>query len=382
MVVLFWLSALFIIYVYFGYPLLVWLRKKQPTKLICSEPFPPVSVVMVVHNEENYIERKLNNLLGQEPKKIISELIVVSDSSNDKTESMVRKFQKKHNHIKLIVLDHKSGKAAGLNAGIKNTKHEIIVFCDARQIFNQDSVRHLIEHFKDPDIGAVAGELRFSIKSDDFGDNIEQSIGLYWKYETWIRKNESISFSMLGAPGAIYSARKSLIAELPKMLILDDVWIPIHVVMSGKRVRYEPEAVAWDQAEKNSANELRRKVRTLAGNYQIIAKDPYIISPVHNKLWWMFVSHKVFRLFVPYALVICLLSSALIGGSLFITLFFIQSAFYLFGLLGWLLEMAKYKKACKICSVAYMFIMMNIAAIMGLYYFLLQKEKKLWTTKK
>jgi len=382
MFALFWLSTLFILYVYLGYPLLVWLRKKQPIKSTYKEPFPPVSVVMVVHNEEKYIERKINNLVGQDPEKIISELIVVSDSSNDKTESLVRKLQKKYSYIKLIVLNHKSGKAAGLNAGIRNTQHEIIVFCDARQFFNQSSVRHLIEHFKDPDIGAVAGELRFTDECNKHGDNIEQSIGLYWKYETWIRKNESASFSMIGAPGAIYAARKSLITEIPIMLILDDVWIPIHVVMNGKRVMYEPRAVAWDQAEKDSANEFKRKIRTLAGNFQIIAKDPRIISPVHNKLWWMFVSHKVLRLFVPYALAACLFSSVIIGGSLFITLFFIQFSFYLFGLFGWLLEMANNKKACKICSVAYMFVMMNFAAIMGLYYFLLQKEKKLWITRK
>jgi len=382
MLIVFWASILFIIYTYIGYPLLIYLLKKDNStktstenNLNISDLF--VSIVLVVKNEEKHIKKKVNNLLSQTKNILIGELIVVSDSSVDKTDSIVKELNLLDNRIKLYRLSDEKGKAAGINKGVDEAKYNIIVFADARQEFEKDAVYKLLQGFENENVGAVAGELRFK-KINETG-NVAQVLGAYWKYETWLRKNESNYSTVTGVPGAIYAVRKELITKLPNGLILDDVWIPMNVIMQNKYVKYKEDAIAWDYINKESNKEYKRKIRTLAGNVQLLVLNPKFISPVKNKYWWMFLSHKIFRLFVPICMITLFISNAYIDQTFYKIIFVGQILFYSLGIVGWIIQMIKHtENLCAICNYIFTFISLNIAALLGVFIYFTGKYKSSW----
>jgi cellulose synthase/poly-beta-1,6-N-acetylglucosamine synthase-like glycosyltransferase len=276
-----------------------------------------------------------------------------------------------------VTVPNRRGKAAGLNLGIVAARNSIIVFADVRQDFQPDTIRLLVSRFADPMVGAVSGELRF--REHTTKGHVSESLGLYWRYETWLRRNEANFDSLIGCPGAVYAVRRQLITPVPDKLILDDVWIPIHVVMSGKRVTYENRAIAWDIAREALGDEFKRKVRTLAGNLQLVSADFLILSPIHNRLWWMFISHKLFRLVVPYALVTALAINVALTGPFYLGTLILQLMFYSLGLMGYLVQFGRGKTACKLCNAVKVFLGINAAAAVGLVVALAGQYNSLWT---
>ncbi|MGE0447577.1 MAG: glycosyltransferase family 2 protein, partial [Vicinamibacterales bacterium] len=181
--------------------------------------------------------------------------------------------------------------------------------------FAPDAIARLVEHFSNPGIGAVSGELQIDRAGSTFGDGV----GAYWTYETWLRRREALVGSTLGVTGAIYAMRRDLWTPLPADTLLDDVLAPMRVVLGGRRVIVDHRARAFDEAAADAPAELRRKVRTLAGNFQLMAQEPRLLVPLVNPVWLQFMSHKVGRLFAPYALVALLVASAALA---------LESAFY------------------------------------------------------
>src|SRR5471032_3086929 len=227
------------------------------------------------------------------------EIMVVSDGSTDATGSIVRSARAvcaERCDLQLIQVP-RQGKAAALNAGLERASGEILFFTDVRQTLDRESLRNLVDCFADPTVGVASGEL--VIRQ---GEGIEEaSVGLYWKYEKWIRKQLSSLDSVLGATGCIYAMRRHLATRLPEGTLVDDMYLPLAAFFRGYRVILEASAVAYDYPTRLSS-EFRRKVRTLAGNYQIVGQYPALLGP-SNRMWVHFFSHKLARLLMPYALI-------------------------------------------------------------------------------
>lgn len=315
--VAFWAGVAIVVYVYAGYPALLaaWSRlRPRPARAAADgDPLPAISIVIAARNEGKWLAARLRNLLAANYPETRRQIIVVSDGSTDRTEEVANDFTPA---VELVVRPA-LGKASALNAGVARARHEIIVFADARQTFAPDALRRLVAAFADPSVGAVSGELVLDCEQPRDGrpvSTVGDGVGLYWRYEKWLRRHEAMVGSTLGVSGAICAMRRSCWRPLPPDTILDDVLAPMRVVLSGKRVVFDSSAIAFDRASPDAFAESRRKIRTLAGNYQLVALEPRLLVPIVNPVWLQFVSHKLGRLLVPYALVACLVSSAALAG--------------------------------------------------------------------
>jgi cellulose synthase/poly-beta-1,6-N-acetylglucosamine synthase-like glycosyltransferase len=330
---------------------------------------PKVSVVIACHNEARNIEARLRNLLECDYPQEQLEIILISDGSTDLTAEVARRFAPAR--LRVFAYERQMGKAIALNVGVELATGEVIVFADARQRFEAQAIRELVANFADPAVGAVSGELLL-----DGGAGVGESVGLYWKYEKWIRKNESRFDSVIGATGAIYSIRKSLWQPLPSMTILDDVYTPMQIAMTGHRVVFEDRARAYDKAANSARREFARKVRTLTGNYQLCQLMPRLLVPT-SALLLQFYSHKLMRLAAPICFLLLFGINVAIITSQGATLFYsaalaAQLIFYACVAAGAVLLKRQHK--VRLLNFAYVFSVMNAAALVGLIYFIVGKR--------
>jgi cellulose synthase/poly-beta-1,6-N-acetylglucosamine synthase-like glycosyltransferase len=289
-------GVLFAVYVLAGYPLLLaWLAKRHGKPVKRDSKLRSVSVVIAVRDGERWMERKLRSVLALDYPRELLEVIVVSDGSRDGTEEIVRGFADRT--VRLISSAEPVGKAAALNLGIPAARNEILLLTDVRQDLDPPGLRKLIACFADPQVGVVSGDLIIR-RGSDTG---EQDVGMYRRYESWIRARVSAIDSMFGATGSYYTMRRELAVTVPKGTLLDDMYLPLAAFFLGYRLIIEPEALAFDDPTALDA-EFSRKVRTLAGNWQILARYPALLSP-RNRMLLHFVSHKFGRLLLPYGLV-------------------------------------------------------------------------------
>lgn len=360
MVILFWVIFLMILYTYVGYPLLVATLLRFKFQAVNKQPvFPSVSVVIAVHNGESTIACRLQNLLAQQYPTEQLEIIVVSDGSADRTVACAETVASER--VSVYTLEDNVGKAVALNYAVSMAQGEIIIFTDARQEFRADVIQNLVANFADETVGCVSGELHF-LKDPE--SKIEAEMGAYWKYEKFIRRSESESGSVVGATGCIYAIRRELYQPLPAGTILDDVLTPMNIARTGKRVLFEAQAVAYDIISKNAAQEWRRKVRTLAGNWQLLSLASWIIFPWQNPLWWRYLSHKLLRLLVPFGMAILIVVSLLLPGSFYRFFTLLQLGFYAIALSGWLLPATR---SLRLVNLSYFFMVMNVAAVAGFW---------------
>ena len=331
-------SVLLIAYVYLGYPLLLalWgrLRPRPVRKRPFSQPWPSLSIIIAARNEAARLPARVDNLLALDydgPR----ELIVVSDGSTDDTVRILARYG---DRVRVIDLPA-GGKPQALNAGVAAAHGDILIFADARQRFTEGSLRALVSNFADDRVGGVTGELILDCETTSTASSISEGVGAYWKYEKWLRRKESAIASTVGATGAIYALRRVVWQPLPKDTLLDDVLAPMRAVLAGWRIVFEEEAIAFDRTSADAAAESRRKRRTLAGNYQILAQEPRLLIPFVNPVWWQYVSHKFGRLLVPWALLAALVSSAVLALSswVYLAAFTAQVTFYGLAVVGaWL----------------------------------------------
>jgi len=327
---LFWGAAFLITYTYVGYAAWLWLRARLwPWPVLRSQQQPGVSIVMVVHNEERWLESKLQNLLELDYPRELYQILVVSDGSTDRTDAILHQYAD-DSRVQLVMNQFSRGKACGLNDAIPLAAGELVVFTDARQKIERRAIRLLMENFADPEIGCVSGALMLG--NPESGE-ASKGTGLYWRIEKKIRELESESGSVVGATGAIYAVRRELLGEVPQGTILDDVYIPMQVVRQGKRVVFDERARAWDVPNLGADREFSRKVRTLSGNYQLVQFAPWLLRG-ENPLRFEFISHKLLRLGVPFALAILLLASILLPGPVYRGALVLQSLFYGLSLLA------------------------------------------------
>jgi len=374
MAIVFWASIGLIVYVYAGYPLLlaVWARwcgmRQAPGGMNGELNWPGVSIVIAARNEGSRLAARIENLLSLDYPASRRQIIVVSDGSTDETLDVLFRYQK----VAHVISVPAGGKANALNVGVARATNEIVVFADARQVFARDALRELVAPFADLEVGGVSGELLLDAESALFSNRreakdrrrghagqlrssaierrladrrrsvastIADGVGMYWRYEKRLRRLESEVGSMLGATGAIYAIRRSLWRPLPVDTVLDDVLTPMRIVLQGFRVVFTERARAFDRAAVDAEQEAQRKVRTLAGNYQLLALEPRLLLPWRNPVWLQYVSHKLGRLAVAYALLTMFTATIALAASdwIYMAALVAQVSFYLlagYGALG------------------------------------------------
>lgn len=324
-----WISLAFLLYVHVGYPLvlLVW-RRLAPRPIRKGFWEPPVSILIAARNERERIEAKIVNCLQLDYPQEKLQVLLALDAPLDGTDEVAGKYA---DRINVLPSSHHRGKAGTLNRAATSAKGDILVFGDVRQQFDRSAVRELVANFHDPSIGAVSGELMLL---DENGAEAGDGVGLYWRYEKWIRTQEGAIHSMMGATGSIYAIRRELYKPIPADTILDDVAIPMNIVLGGKRAVFDRSARAYDHVSASPGREYVRKVRTLTGNYQLLAQMPALLSPLHNPVWLQFISHKVGRLLVPYVLVLLFVANLFALHGAYLLLFCLQSAWYMIAFAG------------------------------------------------
>lgn len=366
----FWGAASLTLYTYAGYPLWASLRSRLWPRPWRQAPFlPTVSVILPVHNGSTLLRQKIEQLLSLDypPERI--EFIVVSDGSTDGTNHILR-----HNRlVKSIICPQRRGKAAALNVGMQSATGEILLFLDVRPRLKSTSLRLLLSNFADPNVGCVAGEV---VLLDDCHDHVTEAVGsLYWRYEQWIRICESKVDSPLGVYGGFYAVRRELASTLPEVTVLDDMLQPLSIVRQGYRSVLDARAVIYDVWPRSTKDEFRRKVRTLAGNFQLFQLAPWLLSR-ENRLRFELISHKLLRLLVPVLLLVLLSTSAMLAfrSPLYTVALAAQLFLYASAVLG---GRCSLPMVARIGGAARAFCMMNVAVVMGFYKFLFT-EGPLW----
>jgi biofilm PGA synthesis N-glycosyltransferase PgaC len=350
----------------------LWLRRcvvPLPVQTAAIEPF--VSIVMVVRNEERVLQAKLRNLLELDYPEAQLEIVVVSDGSTDGTEGILREPARSPK-VHAVFNQLSRGKAAGLNDAFKVAHGEIVVFTDARQKIEAGGLRVLVESFADPQVGCVSGELMLG---DPHAGEQARGMGLYWRIEKTVRELESASGSVVGATGAFYGVRRELLHPIPPQTLLDDVYIPMEVVRAGKRVVFESRARAWDLPDQGSEREFARKVRTLSGNYQLLQMQPWLLTGA-NPIRFEFVSHKILRLAVPFALLAALAACAFLPQPFYRGAFGLQLGFYALSLVG--MARMKVGPITRAGDAAFTFVVLNTAAVVAFANFVTGR-KAAWT---
>jgi biofilm PGA synthesis N-glycosyltransferase PgaC len=321
--VIFLFCAGCVLYVIVGYPLLLAILAKWRTRPISRAPIDPsVSILLPVHNGERWLAQKLDTLLELDYPRELVDILVISDGSTDATVRIARTYP-----VTLLELP-RGGKAVALNCAMEQARGEILFFTDVRQKIDSQALRRLVDCFADPRVGVATGELIIL----DGATQEEANVGLYWKYEKWIRKRLSRLDSVLGATGCIYAMRSSLAQPMPRGTILDDVYLPMLALFGGYRIVMEENARAYDSPTGLEA-EFQRKVRTQAGLYQLIGQFPQLLLP-WTRMWLHFVSYKFGRLMLPFLLLGMAVSSLFLPPPWREIAIAAQALFYLLALIN------------------------------------------------
>lgn len=368
----FWASLLLLAYTLLGYPLLLraW-AALFPRPLRSARIEPAVSLVIVAQDEEARMQARLENVLALDYARDRLEITLCSDGSRDQTVARARTFTAAG--VRVVAFASRRGKPSVLNDVVPTCCGEIVVLADARQRFEADALRHLVQGFADPKVGAVSGELVL----DAAGGAVAGGVGFYWRCEKAIRASEARVDSVVGATGAIYAFRRALWEPLPPDTILDDVLLPLRIARRGYRVVFEPRARAHDRAAATPEQELKRKVRTIAGTFQLLSRERWLLDPFRNRLFVQTVSHKGLRLLIPFLLVAALVANLLLlDAFVYRAWLAAQLACYAAALAGHAFRDAG--RASRLFAVPYVVCLLAWATLLGLARFVGGSQPVTW----
>jgi cellulose synthase/poly-beta-1,6-N-acetylglucosamine synthase-like glycosyltransferase len=322
----FWIALALLVYVYIGYPIVAAARARLWPKPRLRAPIEPtVSIVVIAHNEAARIGSRIENLLALDYPRHKVEIVIGSDGSTD--ETVQRALEYATYGVTVRAFGQHRGKPATINAVVPIVRGEIVVFADARQRFEPQTVRELVANFADPAVGGASGELVLAANEGTAAAG--HGTAFYWRYEKFIRSTEGRADSTIGATGAIYAIRRDLFEPIADDTLLDDVLIPLRIVRRGYRVVFEPQARAFDRASSTARQEFVRKTRTIAGMFQLISREGWLLNPLRNRLWFETISHKVLRVALPMLHAAVLASSVVLANSGFYGLMLaLQAVFY------------------------------------------------------
>jgi biofilm PGA synthesis N-glycosyltransferase PgaC len=372
---LLWLSGILLGYVYVGYPAVVYVWASLWPRPPRTAPIEPtVSIVVVAHNEAPRIAARLDNLVGLQYPAGRVEIILASDGSTDDTVGRARAYESAG--VRVVGCERRRGKPAVLNEVVPAASGEIVVLADARQRFDAGALRALVAHFADPSVGAVSGELVL-IPEDD-GTAVGDGVGFYWRYERFIRQNESRASSTVGATGAIYAIRRKLFEPIPDDTILDDVLIPLRIARRGYRTVFAPDARAFDRPVRTAREEFARKVRTIAGNFQLFAREGWVFDPRQNGLWLQTVSHKALRLTIPLLHVSAIAANmCLVDVPAYRLLLMAQALFYASAVTG-CLRRRRHSRKTAYLMLPYTVCLLLAATVIAFLRFLTGRQRVTW----
>jgi len=366
----FWSGLGLIVYTYIGYPVIIGTLGRWRRRAVRLEPTDEtsrlsVSIVVCVHNEATRLPSRLENLIATHHPVANFEILIVADGCTDSTVAAATAFILTHpmHRVRLFIEPFRRGKAHGLNRAIAQAAGDIVLFADARQRFDSSTVPHLVARFAQADVGAVSGALEIEPSTTTVGSGVDA----YWRLEKFIRSSESAPGTCIGCTGAVYAIRRHLFRPIPPDTLLDDVYIPMMILLRGYRVEFEPSAIAWDPQALDPQRERIRKCRTLAGNYQLLFRYPGWLLPWRNRAWWQLLSHKYLRLVAPWALLVTLIANFALGPEgIYGPLLVFQLGLYLLAGCGWAFP----KWRAKLLTLPAGFLFLNAMVLEGLIHYL------------
>ena len=375
----FWLGVLIVSFTYVGYGIIIHIfsmltnRKVHPLQQ--DKDLPEVALLIAAYNEEGFIEHKIQNTLSLNYPTERLKVFIVTDGSTDNTAEIVKQYPQ----VQLFHESGRKGKIHAVNRVMKFVSSPIVVFCDANTDLNADAIRNIVRHYQDPTIGGVAGEKRIFSKEKDNASGSGE--GLYWKYESFLKRKDAQVYSVVGAAGELFSLRTELYEESPEDMLIEDFYLSLRVTAQGFRFAYEPDAYAIETASASVSEEWKRKVRISAGAFQAMLKLTYLLNPFRfGILSFQYICHRVLRwTLAPLALPLILVTNIILAlqGSLFYqTILGAQLAFYALAGMGYLLR--DQKVSIKGFFVPYYFTVMNLSVYAGLVRFSRGRQSILW----
>ncbi len=365
-------------YTYIGYGLLIFVlvKLKRVNNLpIVKYQLPSIVHLIAAYNEEKDIRKKIKNSLELDYPESKYEVWIITDGSSDKTQEIVKEYKK----VRLFHQDKREGKIHAVNRVMPLIHSEVTVFSDANTVLNREALKLLVAHYQNKEVGGVSGEKRIALeKSDDASSSGE---GIYWKYESFLKKYDYKLYSVVGAAGELFSIRTDLYEHIPKDTLIEDFYLTLTIAKKGFRIAYEPNAFATEKSSSSVKEESKRKIRISAGGLQAIWRLRDLLNIVkYGWLSFQFVSHRVLRwtlapLALPVVFIVNLIL-ALNGQVFYQVLLFLQITCYLLAFLGWLLQKQKLK--LKILFVPYYFVFMNISVYLGFIRLVTGKQSVTW----
>lgn len=380
--IIFWISVFILLYSYLFYGCIVWIIVRiqnlfSPSKKTVDHSFlPGVTLLIAAYNEGDYIRKKIENCLQLDypPGKL--SILFITDGSNDHSNDIIGEYPQ----VQLLHQPERRGKVAAINRAMQFVKTPFVIFCDANTDLNPECIREIVKHYQFPDVGGVAGEKIIKESGDESSAGAGE--GLYWKYESILKKLDSEFYSVVGAAGELFSVRTELFFEVPENVLLDDFIISLKIAQIGYRIKYEPKAFAIEAPSFNIKEEQKRKVRIGAGGFQSIVMLKSLLNIFkYPKLSFQYISHRVLRWAVcPFLLPIILGLNIIIytqtKESVYGMLLVSQIIFYLAAAIGYL--QALDNKRSRLFYVPFYFVFMNVCLYFGLARFLKKKQSVLW----
>jgi len=341
-----------------------------------SDNLPAVTIIISAYNEENVINKKIQNTLAIDYPKELLHIIIVADGSNDGTVEMIKKYE----NIQLMHQSQRRGKYAAIKRAMKQVLTPIVVFSDANTMLNTECLRKMVIHYEDKQVGGVSGEKK--ILRNHFESVVGEAEGLYWQYESFLKQMDAELNTLVGAAGELYSIRTELFNALEDDVILDDFVISMQVCLQGYKMEYEPDAFATESPSVSLHEEEKRKIRISAGAYQsfgILKKNLNLFK--YPILAFQFISRRLLRwIFCPLALLLLLITNIYLmihsHNHFFSTFLWMQTGFYAFALMGWVL--ASKGKRTGLFTIPFYFVFMNYCLVRGFIRFVLGKQSVLW----
>ena len=381
--VFFWMALLVVGYAYVGYGIFVYclVRFKRTVRPAASPAagsvfVPDVTLIIPAFNEAEYIGAKIANCRGLDYPSHKLRILVVTDGSTDGTPHIARRFER----VRVLHRRERLGKAAAINHAMTQVGSPIVILSDANTLLNREAVREIVRHYADPAVGAVAGEKRVRRRASTaaIGE------GLYWRYESFLKRLDSELWTVVGAAGELLSYRRELFERLEEDAILDDFVLSLRIAARGYRVVYEPRAYATEEASASVGEELKRRIRMAAGGWQSMLRLLSLLNPLpHATLSFQYVSHRVLRWsVVPFLLLLLVpANAALVAGAappaqLYLVLLWGQMAFYGLALAGYLCDRRGYRVTA--LHLPYYFVVTNYAVLRGFGRFLAGRQPATW----
>ncbi len=381
----FWVCLAIVLYTYLGYGVVLYVLvvlkrifkgKDLKLSLPADNELPEVTLMICAYNEEDIVNIKMENTrqLNYPEEKL--KVMWVTDGSSDGTNDRLSHYQ----DVTVVFKPEREGKTAALNHGIRSVKTPIVVMTDANTMLNADCIREIVRCLTDPKVGCVAGEKR--VMSRQKGEAVAEGEGLYWKYESTLKRWDSELYSAMGAAGELCAIRTPLYQDMPKDTLLDDFILSMLLVDRGYRIAYTPAAYAMEYGSANMAEESKRKRRIAAGGLQSTWRLRGMLNPFRQPVVaFQLISHRILRWTVtPFALVALVpLNVALVvlhAGTAYTVLLVLQLLFWLAATAGWL--MARSGKKNKLLYIPYYFVFMNINVFKGMAYLHSHKSNGAW----